>query len=119
MPVLLRSSSSGIVPWLTERQSKCPLCKFDVAEYVRHLPVEQSPSGGAGINNSIDHRDDHNWTWNPLRWIRYRTWTAVANEDGRTTSSATMSTTDHNREEVEEGRQTVVIEMAEHSGTYT
>lgn len=27
--------SDCIVPWLTERQAKCPLCKFDVLEHVR------------------------------------------------------------------------------------
>jgi hypothetical protein len=37
-----------ILPWLTERQSKCPLCKFDVLEYVRGGAVLSTSTEAAG-----------------------------------------------------------------------
>lgn len=41
-----------IVPWLTERQSKCPLCKFDVYAYVLEL------AGDDGLGPEGDQRSD-------------------------------------------------------------
>eukprot|EP00977_Amphora_coffeiformis_P020407 scaffold8235_cov155-Amphora_coffeaeformis.AAC.4 len=96
-----------VVPWLTERQSKCPLCKFDVAEYVRQLQSEQQPGNHDGATTG--------WAaWNPLAWLRYRAWTAVAVEDGRRT---TAGLDHHGGHDEEQDRQTVVIELADHSTT--
>jgi hypothetical protein len=61
-----------VVPWLTQRQSKCPLCKFDVAEYLRQLQSEQGQ-----VTASTDTQ-----RWNPLNWFRYRSWTAVSAHEG-------------------------------------
>jgi hypothetical protein len=61
-----------VVPWLTQRQSKCPLCKFDVAEYLRQLQSEQGQ-----VAASADLQ-----TWNPLNWLRYHSWTAVSAHEG-------------------------------------
>lgn len=36
-----------IVPWLTERQSKCPLCKYDVFRYVQELASEEQPTSAS------------------------------------------------------------------------
>lgn len=58
-----------ILPWLTERQSKCPLCKFDVLQHLR----DQNSAGGeeplAAAAASI---------WDRVR--RYR-WTSVHTDD--------------------------------------
>jgi len=36
-----------ILPWLTERQSKCPLCKFDVLQHLRQQSDFDECAGGA------------------------------------------------------------------------
>lgn len=33
-----------VVPWLTQRHSSCPLCKFDVLEHVKNETENQTPS---------------------------------------------------------------------------
>lgn len=55
-----------VVPWLTERQSKCPLCKFDVLQHVRDME-EDSGENGSQVS----------W-WHRLR--RYR-WTRIHGHD--------------------------------------
>ena len=94
--------NTGVVPWLTERQSKCPLCKFDVGEYLRQLQAEQ--------RGTVDGGGDSGRAWNPLAWFRYRSWTAVA---------AAEAAGNHGHSDDEEERQTMVIELAEQSGTLT
>lgn len=46
--------------------------------------------------------------WNPLAWLRYRSWTAVTAAKGSQTASM-----EPNEEKAEQERQTVVIELAE------
>lgn len=94
---------AGVVPWLTERQSKCPLCKFDVAEYLRQLPAERG--GSIGSNGSIVS------AWNPLRWLRYRSWTAVSPAD----EHHTVTDADSHEGEGGERRPAVALELAEPS----
>jgi hypothetical protein len=48
-----------ILPWLTERQSKCPLCKYNVMEYVRAKQSEQGTSPAASFWERIQRR---RWT---------------------------------------------------------
>ena len=43
LPCKHRFHTDCIVPWLTERQAKCPLCKFDVLEHVGQQEVESTP----------------------------------------------------------------------------
>ena len=65
-----------ILPWLTERQSKCPLCKYDVLQHLR----EQNGEGGAGheaLGSSIS-------VWDRIR--RYR-WTSVHMDDASENST--------------------------------
>lgn len=54
-----------IVPWLTERQPKCPLCKFDVLEHI----IENEMAGGTAFSGNVFQ---YMWT----RITRYR-WTRV------------------------------------------
>ena len=85
-----------VLPWLTERQSKCPLCKFDVYEHVRQRELEEirlrrlqrrrrrrrkrggSESGG---DSSDEEEDDDEIRGKAPSWLdrvlRYR-WTTVA-----------------------------------------
>jgi len=76
-----------IAPWLTERQSKCPLCKFDVLAYVRRREAaereaaaarEKNANGGgtdaAGAAGGDGVEKQPSW-WDQL--LRYR-WTTVA-----------------------------------------
>ena len=102
-------ATAGVVPWLTERQSKCPLCKFDVAEYLRQYHQEHATDGESSLSEASS-------SWNPMTWVRYRSWTAVAGaEDDQHHNSSSNA----GRPSVydDEERQTVVIELAENSVT--
>ena len=58
-----------ILPWLTERQSKCPLCKFDVLQYIRENGNAMDPCS----DDVIVSASTASW-WDRIR--RYR-WTSV------------------------------------------
>mmetsp|Transcript_28281 Transcript_28281/g.77626 ORF Transcript_28281/g.77626 Transcript_28281/m.77626 type:complete len:515 (+) Transcript_28281:211-1755(+) len=78
-----------IVPWLTERQSKCPLCKFDVYAHVqekaevdpRDDDSEQDGNGGAPSRGSRPRQRRHRFGLFRLFWSAgsssRRSWTAV------------------------------------------
>jgi len=57
-----------ILPWLTERQSKCPLCKFDVLQHIREQQNSDDACGDAATAGR-----GASW-WDRAR--RYR-WTSV------------------------------------------
>jgi hypothetical protein len=73
-----------IVPWLTERQPMCPLCKYDVLEHI----IETERANGTIISRNVLH---YLWT----RLTRYR-WTqvSVVSPDSNTLEH------DHNGEDV-------------------
>ena len=127
-PHVVSIPSSGVVPWLTERQAKCPLCKFDVADYLRQYQ-QQHGNGEASGGGATTGAAAMVALWNPLSWVRYHAWTAVSSEgedggagSGTTTSSATGSTTNGSTTSVydDEERPTVVMmELVENSATLT
>lgn len=49
-----------IIPWLTERQAHCPLCKYDVMEYYRELeasnPVQQQQQESQSVLRAFSNR---------------------------------------------------------------
>jgi len=66
--------TSCITPWLTERQSKCPLCKFDVLQHIR----SQASEGDDSNRNPDEIRGTTVASfWDQLR--RYR-WTSVSSQ---------------------------------------
>jgi len=64
LPCKHKFHADCIMPWLTERQSKCPLCKYDVMEYARNQETEATQA---------------NISWFD-RIVRYR-WTQVEGQD--------------------------------------
>ncbi len=82
LPCQHKFHTDCIVPWLTERrQSKCPLCKFDVMGYCYEMesathhgagaPEQQPRGGGMGVSILRSLSD---------RILRYR-WTRVRGGD--------------------------------------
>lgn len=55
-----------IRPWLTERQSKCPLCKFDVLEHLRDRFIQEDETG-SGRNTASASLWDR---MRRYRWLR-------------------------------------------------
>lgn len=45
-----------IVPWLTQRQAQCPLCKFDVAEYI--FNADMNPSIDVAAATIVDDTNE-------------------------------------------------------------
>jgi Ring finger domain len=84
LPCQHKFHTTCITPWLTERQSKCPLCKFDVLQYIRdqHTPSNAvtalTPVDGAIVADDSQLSTTPTSTvsfWDQLR--RYR-WTSIA-----------------------------------------
>lgn len=80
LPCQHKFHTDCIVPWLTERQSKCPLCKFDLVEYVHEKEAlalanrqeaEAQHGTAAGRPRHLSLLD---------RFLRYR-WTSVLGHD--------------------------------------
>lgn len=80
LPCQHKFHTDCIVPWLTERQSKCPLCKFDLVEYVHEKEAlalanrqeaEAQHGATAGRPRHVSLLD---------RFLRYR-WTSVLGYD--------------------------------------
>lgn len=53
-----------LTPWLTERQSKCPLCKFDVLQHIRQQQNSDDSCGDASIIGASwwDRARRYRWT---------------------------------------------------------
>jgi hypothetical protein len=92
-----------IIPWLTERQPKCPLCKYDVLEHVLDQPSE-TPSSTQDSNDdditTLTNSSFNGW-W--TRITRQR-WTQVStSNDGVVIGSDEMELTEQPpRQEVSE-----------------
>lgn len=71
LPCHHKFHTSCITPWLTERQSKCPLCKFDVLQHIREQ--HQQPENGNNADGSSSPNASAS-VWDQLR--RHR-WTSV------------------------------------------
>lgn len=87
LPCQHKFHTDCIVPWLTERQSKCPLCKFDLVEYVHEKEAlalanrqeaEAQHGATAGRPRHVSLLD---------RFLRYR-WTSLLGHDDMTSHSA-------------------------------
>jgi hypothetical protein len=75
LPCHHRYHADCIIAWLTERQSSCPLCKYDVMEYVLTQESAQSNGERAGGTDLIST----NISWFDRLW-RYRRWTVVSRD---------------------------------------
>lgn len=77
LPCRHKFHTSCITPWLIERQSKCPLCKFDVLQHIRDNPQPLVVEINNGNENALSNSSAS--LWDQMR--RYR-WTSVrASED--------------------------------------
>lgn len=57
-----------IVPWLTERQANCPLCKFDLLEFMLHHDEKTSPKDGSKLSYTWWKRQARRlWGWSPIQ----------------------------------------------------
>jgi Ring finger domain len=70
--------TSCITPWLTERQSKCPLCKFDVLQHIRN-----QSAGGEDTDRNPDEIPSTTVAsfWDQLRRYRWTSLSTQYNED--------------------------------------
>lgn len=102
LPCRHKFHADCIIPWLTERQAHCPLCKFDVMQYINEQPQEEQPIGGDEIIPSLAR---------PLswfdRWTRRR-WSQLGYDEDHVHNHAAVSADEM---EVEE------VEMREHHGS--
>jgi len=73
LPCNHRFHSSCIIPWLTERQGTCPLCKFDVLQYVidaDETSSEEKSSSRLGSSLSWCNQQARRlmrFGWSPIR----------------------------------------------------
>lgn len=76
LPCRHKFHTSCITPWLTERQSKCPLCKFDVLLHIReqqHGEIETGEGSGSRAFSIWDRLRRYRWAvvhiddWDPPR----------------------------------------------------
>lgn len=64
-----------LLPWLTERQSKCPLCKFNVFDHIHQpLPVIVVEGGGGDDDDDAQANSNTNTTLSPPRRPRRSFW---------------------------------------------
>jgi Ring finger domain len=75
-----------IVPWLTERHATCPLCKFDVMQFIMDLDEQSKPTRGWSSLSRYKER-----ARNMLRVG----WSPVQSNDSQSGSSATESIEEH------------------------
>jgi hypothetical protein len=74
-----------IVPWLTERQAKCPLCKFDVMGYciemeaAHHAAPEQQQQQQRAVVSTLRGLSDRILRY---RWTRVRAGDEMPDRDG-------------------------------------
>jgi hypothetical protein len=91
LPCQHKFHTTCITPWLTERQSKCPLCKFDVLQHIRG---QQASSNSGTVPAPVDgaaSTDDHTLLtststvsfWDQLRRYRWTSIATTANDDDR------------------------------------
>jgi Ring finger domain len=58
LPCQHQFHTTCITPWLTERQSKCPLCKFDVLQHIRDQSSTSTTPPDTASEESNDSDDD-------------------------------------------------------------
>ena len=83
LPCQHKFHTTCITPWLTERQSKCPLCKFDVLQHIREAAAESTQDSSTNDDATPDiNAPDTAFAaaptvsfWDQLR--RYR-WTSIS-----------------------------------------
>jgi VanZ family protein len=59
-----------IVPWLTQRQSKCPLCKYDIYQYVRNNYCCPTNTTTTTTSNSDNNNSNNNNNSNGIIMIQ-------------------------------------------------
>jgi hypothetical protein len=72
-----------LVPWLTERHSSCPLCKFDVLEHILHNSKNRAAPEESDNNNPEDDSGSST-LWRRLRL--FGGWTLLSAHEGGTSS---------------------------------
>ncbi|KAL7570997.1 hypothetical protein ACA910_002619 [Epithemia clementina (nom. ined.)] len=93
-----------IIPWLTERQSKCPLCKYDVFMYVQERAAQNTAAASAGGSLRQRRRFPSLFFGGSTSWLfsQQSLWMAVhgqEEEEGEEDESTTLH--HHNTVELE------------------
>ena len=59
-----------LIPWLTTRQSCCPLCKFDVLEHINSNSACKETPTGSGEGEPASWQSRMSSFWDPIRNLR-------------------------------------------------
>ncbi|CAB9516133.1 protein ligase RNF167 [Seminavis robusta] len=90
--------SNCIVPWMTERHASCPLCKFDVLQFIMDLDEKSSPKRSSRVGASLS------WCKERARRMMRVGWSPVQSNDSQAGSSTSGS--DDEGEGNESGNET-------------
>jgi len=104
-----------VVPWLTQRHSSCPLCKFDVLEHVKNGPSTKQPCNDDENENASSSEQEQQTTrqasvsnfWSPLRQIRG--WLPLNMQSGSSDEDTSR------RGEQEEDAETEMVRTSRHT----
>jgi hypothetical protein len=83
-----------VIPWLTERHSNCPLCKFDVLEHIIEKRTDLSTE-----EESVEEDDNDNDCSISICWMRLRElsgWTLLGARDIAQENAANSGDTQEN-----------------------
>jgi hypothetical protein len=70
LPCGHRYHDDCLIPWLTTRQSCCPLCKFDVLEHINANSASKGGTSGEGEGETTSRQTRQSSLLGPMRYLR-------------------------------------------------